>query len=130
MAEYTLRNLKNLDDYAEQFGLSPQMEFRSAREPLELEGFGFSYLRVAPGFRVPFGHRHDEQEEAYVVLEGSGRIKLDDDVVDLSRWDAVRIPKGTTRNLEGGPDGMTILAVGAPKTGAGDAEMIQGWWSD
>ena len=130
MGGYAIRNLKDVDNAAERFGLSPNLEFRSAREPLELAAFGLSYLRVAPGFRMPFGHRHARQEEAYVVLDGSGRIKLDDEVVDLKQWDAVRIDKETTRALEGGPDGITILAVGAPNTGPGDAEMIQGWWSD
>ena len=130
MGDYTLRNLKDVDDAATRFGLSPNLEFRSAREPLELRGFGLSYLRVAPGFRVPFGHKHSRQEEAYVVIAGSGRIKLDDELVDLKRWDAIRIDKDTTRAIEGGPDGITILAVGAPNTGPGDAEMIQGWWSD
>lgn len=130
MGDYTVRNLKDVDDAAEQFGLSPNLEFRVAREPLELRELGLSYLRVAPGFRVPFGHRHKRQEEAYVVVEGSGRIKVDDEVVELKQWDAVRVDKGTTRALEGGPDGIVVLALGAPSTGPGDAEMIQDWWSD
>jgi mannose-6-phosphate isomerase-like protein (cupin superfamily) len=130
VAGHTVRNLKRIDDSAVQFGLSPNMEARFAREELETEQSALSYQRLAPNFRQPFGHRHGEQEEVYVVLAGGGRIKLDDEVVELAQWDAVRIPPGTTRQVEAGPHGIEYLAFGAPKVGADDAEMIQGWWSE
>ena len=130
MASHTIRNLKELDDSAVQFGMSPSVEARFAREELGTEQSGLSYQRLAPGFRQPFGHRHKQQEEVYVVLSGSGRIKLDDEIVELREWDTVRIPPATTRQLEAGPDGLGYLAFGAPNVGSGDAEVVEGWWSD
>ena len=130
MADYTHLNLKEVEDQAPKFDLSPQMEFRSARVPLGLENAGVSYLRVAPNFRIPFGHHHNVQEEVYVLLNGSGRLKLDDDVIELKPLDAVRIHRETMRNLEGGPEGAEVIAFGAPNTGPGDGPMTHGWWMD
>jgi len=131
MAEYTHLNLKeDVDDQAPNFGLAPNIEARMARVPLELEGFGVSYQRLAPNFRLPFGHKHKQQEEVYVVVSGGGRAKLEDDVVELKEWDALRVPKDTTRGFEAGPDGMELIAIGAPNTGPGDADMANGWWTD
>jgi mannose-6-phosphate isomerase-like protein (cupin superfamily) len=98
--------------------------------PLELENSGLSYFRIAPGFRVPFGHKHSQQEEVYVVVAGSARAKLDDEVVELRSWDAVRVPAQTMRALEGGPDGAEVIAIGAPNTANRDVEMTPGWWTD
>jgi mannose-6-phosphate isomerase-like protein (cupin superfamily) len=95
-----------------------------------MENAGMSYLRCAPNYRVPFGHRHNVQEEIYVLVNGSARLKLDDEIVELKQWDAVRIPKETVRNLEGGPEGAEIIAFGAPKTGPGDGPPMPGWWTD
>lgn len=130
MAGYTKRNLKAVEDMAPKFGLSPGLESRFARVPLELEHQGLTYYRIAPDFRTPFGHRHSEQEEVYVVVAGSARVKIDDEVVDLERWDAIRIPAATTRCLEGGPEGAEVIAVGAPNTQNKDAEVLPGWWED
>jgi mannose-6-phosphate isomerase-like protein (cupin superfamily) len=130
MADYTIQNLKDVEDQAPNFGLAPNLEARMARVPLALENFGLSYQRLSPGFRVPFGHTHDVQEEVYVVVSGSVRVKLDDEVVELKQWDAVRVPKDTMRSFEAGPEGVEIIAVGAPNTGPGDANVEQGWWSD
>jgi mannose-6-phosphate isomerase-like protein (cupin superfamily) len=130
LAGYTKVNLKEVEDQAVRFGLAPNIEFRMGRVPLELENSGLSYQRLAPNFRVPFGHIHKQQEEVYVLVSGSARMKLDDEVVDLKQWDAVRVPRETMRNLEAGPEGAEFIAVGAPNTGPGDADMEQGWWSD
>jgi mannose-6-phosphate isomerase-like protein (cupin superfamily) len=127
---HTVVNLKEVENMAPKFGLSPGLESRFARVPLELENSGLSYFRVAPDFRPPFGHTHSEQEEIYVVLSGSARLKLDDEVVELNQWDAVRIPPGIMRALEGGPEGAEILAFGAPSNENRDVEMVQNWWSD
>jgi quercetin dioxygenase-like cupin family protein len=124
---YTVVNLKEVEDSAERFGYAG-MEARFARKPLELEKSGISYFRVAPGFRVPFGHTHSEQEEIYLVLSGSAKVKLDDEVVTVSAFDAVRIAPGTMRGLEGGPDGAEVIAFGAPNTENKDIEMEQDWW--
>ena len=130
MADYTKINLKEVEDQAERFGLAPHIEFRMGRVALELEKSGVSYQRLAPNFRVPFGHTHKQQEEVYVLVSGSARMKLDDDVVDLKQWDAVRVHRDTVRGFEAGDDGAEFLVVGAPNTGPGDAELIQDWWID
>jgi mannose-6-phosphate isomerase-like protein (cupin superfamily) len=130
MADYTIQNLKDVEDQAQNFGLSPNLEARMARVPLELENLGLSYQRLAPGFRVPFGHTHNVQEEVYVVVSGSVRAKLGDEIVELKQWDAVRVPKETIRSFEAGPEGVEIIAVGAPNTGPGDANVEQDWWND
>jgi mannose-6-phosphate isomerase-like protein (cupin superfamily) len=130
MSAYTVQHLKDVEDQAPNFGLSPHLEARMARVPLELENFGVTYQRLAPNFRVPFGHRHKRQEEVYVVVGGSLRAKVEDEVVELRQWDALRVDNGTMRGFEAGPDGAEVLAIGAPNTGPGDAEVEQGWWSD
>lgn len=130
MAGYTIQNLKEVEDQAPNFGLSPDLEARMARVPLELEQFGISYQRIAPGYRIPWGHTHKVQEEVYLVVSGTVRMKLDDEVVELRQWDAVRVPKDTMRGFEAGPEGVELIAVGAPNTGPGDANVAQAWWSD
>jgi mannose-6-phosphate isomerase-like protein (cupin superfamily) len=130
MSTHTAVNLKDVEDQAPRYGLSPDLEARFARNALEAEALGLSYQRFAPGFRTPFGHRHEAQEELYVVVSGSGRIKLDDDVLELRQWDTVRIAAATMRCFEAGPDGAELLVLGGPVRGANDAEMVPGWWSD
>jgi mannose-6-phosphate isomerase-like protein (cupin superfamily) len=130
VADYTIVNLNEVEDMAPKFGFSPGLQSRFARVPLGLEKSGISLFRVAPGFRSPFGHRHAEQEEIYVVVSGSARMKLDDEVVELRAWDALRVPGHTMRTFEGGPDGAEIIAFGAPNTENKDAEMVPEWWSD
>ena len=129
MADYTVVNLKEVEDQAPKFDMSPQMEMRMARVALGLENSGVSYQRLAPSFRLPFGHKHRNQEEVYVLVGGSARIKLEDEVVDLKPFDAVRVPKDTMRGFEAGPEGAEFIAIGAPNTGPGDADTVQGWWS-
>jgi uncharacterized cupin superfamily protein len=129
VADYTVLNLKSdVEDSGERFGYAPHMEARFARKPLKLEQSGISYFKLAPGFRVPFGHLHSEQEEVYVVLSGSARVKLDDEILELNPMDAVRIPTSVKRGLEAGSDGAEILAFGAPDTDNKDIEMDQGFW--
>jgi quercetin dioxygenase-like cupin family protein len=130
MASYTHLNLREVEDMAPKFGYSPNLESRFARKPLELENSGVSYFKIAPGFRMPFGHTHSEQEEIYVIASGSARIKIDDDVVELHEMDAVRIPPGAARGFEGGPDGAELIAFGAPNNDNSDIEMHPDWWSD
>jgi uncharacterized cupin superfamily protein len=129
VADYTLLNLKSeVEDSGERFGYAPNMEARFARKALGLEKSGISYFKLAPNFRAPFGHRHAEQEEIYVVLSGSARVKLDDEIVELGPVDAVRIPTSVKRGFEAGPDGAEILAFGAPDTDNKDIEMDQEFW--
>ena len=129
MADYTLVNLKEVEDQAPKFGLAPNVEMRMARVALGLQNSGVSYQRLAPNFRLPFGHKHNQQEEIYVVINGGARVKLEDEVVELKPLDAVRVPKDTMRGFEAGPEGVELIAIGAPNTGPGDADTVQGWWS-
>ena len=125
MANYTKLNLrKEVEDQAPKFDMSPEMEYRPGRAALDLENSGISFFKLQPDFRVPFGHKHNEQEEVYIVVDGTARVKLDDEILELEPWDAVRIHKDTMRNLEGG------LLFGEPNAGSGDAQMTQGWWQD
>lgn len=131
MAGYTIKNLKeDVEDAAPKFGMAPGLEARFATGELEFEKGGLAYERLAPNFRVPFGHKQSEQEEVYVLVSGSGRVKLDDEIVELRQWDAVRVSREVTRNFEAGPKGAEIIVFGAPRTEAQDAEMAPGWWSD
>jgi len=115
---FTLKNLKeDLQDVGSNFGGPLDLEFRLATGPLALEESGLSYQRVPPGYRFPYGHTHKTQEEVYVVLRGSGRMKLDDEIVELKEWDAVRVPPGTWRGYEAGPEGLELLVTGAPNLG-------------
>ena len=134
MAEYTIANLKNdVEDQAPNFGMSPEIEARFARQKLELERSGVSYQKVAPDFRVPFGHTHSKQEEVYVIVSGGGRMKLDEEIVDVKQWDAVRVAPGTWRGFEAGPGGAELIAYGARcgmSSEESDSDLEQGWWSD
>jgi mannose-6-phosphate isomerase-like protein (cupin superfamily) len=130
MSAYTKVNIKSdVEDAAPKFGLSPGLEFRHARKALDSDQSGMSYQRIAPDFRQPFGHVHKEQEEVYVLVSGGARVKLDDDIVELEPFDAVRIAPGVTRCVEAGPDGAELILFGAPRLDS-DTEMIQGWWSE
>jgi quercetin dioxygenase-like cupin family protein len=129
MADYTLRNLKDdVENSAEAYGMGPDLETRFGRKPLEVERGGFSYQRMAPNYVVPFGHRHANQEEVYVVLAGSGRVKLDGEEHELTQWDALRVAPAVTRGFAAGPDGMELFVVGFGE--AGDSEMFQGYWDE
>ena len=129
---FTHLNLKDLDDVGSNFDGPPDLEFRLASQALELEQSGLSYQRVPADYRFPYGHTHQRQEEVYVVVGGSGRMALDDKVVELTRWDVVRVPPGTWRGYESGPDGLEILVIGAPNLGddpRGDVEGARDWWA-
>jgi mannose-6-phosphate isomerase-like protein (cupin superfamily) len=130
VAGYTIKNLKeDVEDQAPKFGMAPGLEARFATGELEFEKGGLAYERLAPNFRVPFGHKQKEQEEVYVLVSGSGRVKLDDEIVELRQWDAVRVSRDVTRNFEAGPEGTEIIVFGAPRTESQDADMTPGWWT-
>ena len=131
---FTLRNLKDdLEDIGSKFDGAPDLEFRAATKALELEQSALGYQRVPPGYRFPYGHKHEKQEEIYVVVRGSGRMKLDDEIVELREWDTVRVSPGTWRGYEAGPDGLELIVIGAPNLGdvpRDDVEGTRDWWSD
>jgi len=126
---YTKRNLRDVENAAPKFDMPSEMDARFARTPLEGETLGLSLMRLEPGFRIPFGHKHSGQEEVYVVVSGSGRVKVGDEVVELATWDAIRFDTDTMRNMEAGPEGIEYLAFGAGEDPL-DAEMAPGWWGE
>ena len=131
---FTLKNLKeDLEDIGSVFDGPPGLEFHAATKPLELERSALTHQRVPPGCRFPYGHSHHTQEETYVVVRGSGRMKLDGEIVEIREWDAVRVPPGTWRGYEAGPEGLEILVIGAPNLGEDPREDVDGqrnWWVD
>lgn len=129
MGGYTKKNLGDVENQAPKFDMPTEMDARFARTDLQGETLGLSIMKLDPGFRIPFGHKHTGQEEVYVVVRGSGRVKVDGEVVELRQWDAIRFDKDTMRNMEAGPDGIEYLAFGAGEDPR-DADMVPGWWSE
>jgi mannose-6-phosphate isomerase-like protein (cupin superfamily) len=126
---YTKKNLDRVEDSAPKFGYEELQEARFAGQDLDAEATGVALMRVKPGQRQGFAHKHDEAEEVYVVISGSGRIKLDDEIVDVERLDAIRIAPGVTRALEADNEGLEYLAFGPHHKG--DGELIhEGFWDD
>ncbi len=128
MSSYTLKNLKEIEDSA---GASvPEVEGRFARKHLDSRELGVSYFRYASGYRSRMGHYHRQQEEVYVVVGGSGRMKLDDEVRELHQWDVIRAAPEVVRAFEGGPEGLEIIAVGSSRPEDGDGVPVRDWWTD
>jgi mannose-6-phosphate isomerase-like protein (cupin superfamily) len=125
---YTHENLTAIEDSAPKFGFEGIQEARFASDELDATDTGVSYHRVMPGRRQAFAHRHDTAEEVYVVLAGTGRMKLDDDIIDVKPLDAIRVAPTVTRQFEAGQDQLEFLAVGARHRG--DGEIVQEWWTD
>jgi mannose-6-phosphate isomerase-like protein (cupin superfamily) len=128
VSDYTIINLKEIDNSAGEY--APDLEAYFGRKHLDSEHLGVSYFRYGPNFRSGIGHSHREQEEVYVVVNGSGRIKLNDDIVELRQWDVVRVAPATVRALEGGPDGLEFIAIGADRPEGGDGVRAENWWAD
>lgn len=125
MSAYSIKNLMEIDDLFE----GPEREVRFARKYLDSDQLGVTYQRLAPNFVAIDGHSHTEQEEAYVVVSGSGRVKLDDDVVELRQWDVVRVAPETVRGFDSGPEGLELICIGGDKPEGGDGVLVKGHWS-
>ena len=132
MTQHTIKNLRDVEDAAPKFGMAPDVQARFAAGDLGLERSAISLQRLAPNVTQPFGHHHKGQEELYVVLEGTGQVKLDDAVYDVGKLDAVRVAPEVMRAFSAGPDGLEFLAYGAPAVvePMQDVQVQQGWWSD
>ncbi len=128
MSRFTIKNLMNVEDSAGE--RIPGVEGRFARKHLDSEHLGISYFRYSPGLRSPVAHSHREQEEAYVVVAGSGRIRIDDDVHPLTQWDVVRVSPEAIRAFEAGEDGLELIAVGADRPEGGDGVLAPSAWID
>ena len=128
MSQFATVNLLEVEDSVG--GRAPGIEGRFGRKYLDSRDLGVSHFRYAPGVRSRVAHSHREQEEAYVVVAGSGRMLLDGEVLDLKQWDAVRVAPEVVRAFEAGPEGMEIIAVGGPKPADGDGETGEANWPD
>jgi quercetin dioxygenase-like cupin family protein len=130
VAGYTVQNLKDVENQGVRFGLDENdIQLRMGKDPLESEHCGISYVRLRAGWRTPFGHTHNQQEEIYVLVNGSARMKVEDEVIDMQPFTAVRVSPDTMRAYEGGPEGAELVVIGAPKTGPGDADITPNWWN-
>jgi mannose-6-phosphate isomerase-like protein (cupin superfamily) len=128
MSLFTHKNLNDVEDKAPGFGHGESVEARFANGDLDTENTGVSFHRIKPDQRQPFGHRHEEAEEVYVVVRGSGRAMLGEELVELKELDAVRVSPRLARAFEAGPDGLELLAFG-PRHER-DGEILPGWWGD
>jgi mannose-6-phosphate isomerase-like protein (cupin superfamily) len=126
---YTHLNLRgDVEDMAPQFQMGDGIEAHFARKALGLEKSGIAYFKLGPDYTLPFGHIHSEQEEIYLVVSGSARVKLDDEEIEVKPLDAVRIPPGVMRGMAGGPEGAELIAFGAPNNENSDLEMVPGFF--
>jgi quercetin dioxygenase-like cupin family protein len=128
MSNFATVNLLNVDDSVGE--RAPGIEGRFARKHLDSRDLGVSLFRYAANLRSPMAHSHREQEEAYVVVAGSGRVLLDGELLELRQWDVVRVAPEVVRAFEAGPDGLDIIAVGGPKPADGDGVMGEANWPD
>src|SRR3954467_8648316 len=126
MADYAIVNLLQMDDPVG--GRLPGLEGRFGRKHIGSRDLGVSHFRWAPDVRSPAGHSHREQEEAYVVVAGSGRIRLDDEIRDVARWDVIRVAPEVVRAFESGPEGLEIIAIGGPQPKGGAGELVESPW--
>jgi mannose-6-phosphate isomerase-like protein (cupin superfamily) len=126
---YTIKNLREVEDVAPRFGFSEVQEARFARADLEAESIGLAFHTVRPGRRQAFAHRHERAEEIYIVLSGTGRMKLDDDVQEVGPMDAIRVSPEVARAFEAGPDGLELLVFGPRHSGDGEV-LSEDFWGD
>lgn len=126
MSDYTIQNLDDLEDFAAPNGVGDVGVIRFPREAVQAQATGFAHLRLNPGARHPFPHRHEQAEEVYIVLSGSGRVKLEQELIELTTHDIVRVAPQVTRGFEAGPEGLELLAFGARH--AGDGEIVADFW--
>lgn len=125
MPDWTRKNFGDLPDVSPE---GVRIQWRFAREVLGSPELGLSRFTYEPGARMPWGHRHGEQEEAYVVVGGSGRAKLDDEVIEISQWDVLRVAPAVARSFEAGPEGLDVICVGGRKPEGGDNQKVDDFW--
>ena len=128
MPDYAIVNLLEIEDSVA--GRREGIEGRFGRSHIGSRDLGVSHFRYGPGIRGGDGHRHREQEEAYLVLTGSGKIRLDDEIREIGPWDVVRVAPEVVRAFEAGPEGLEVIAIGGPKPEGGDGEMADSPWPD
>jgi mannose-6-phosphate isomerase-like protein (cupin superfamily) len=119
---------KSFDEIEDRSPAGEPMQWRFARHAVDSPELGVSRFTFEPGARMPFGHRHREQEEVYVVVGGSGQIKLDDELVAVEEWDVVRVAPAVGRGFTAGPDGLDVICIGGRAPQGGDGEEVPGFW--
>jgi quercetin dioxygenase-like cupin family protein len=124
MSDYAVKNLLDIDDLFE----GPEGEIRFSRKYLDSDELGVTLVRYAANLTATDGHHHKEQEEAYVVINGSGRVRLDDEVIELRQFDVVRVAPQVVRGFDAGPDGLELLAIGGRKPEGGDGVRDPDRW--
>jgi quercetin dioxygenase-like cupin family protein len=127
MPDYAIVNFQDIDNAVGD--RLPGLEGRFSRKFLNSRELGVSRFTYAPNLRGG-GHSHREQEEAYVVVAGSGRVRLDDEIREIRQWDVVRIAPEVVRAFEAGPDGLDLIAVGGSKPEGGDGVPSDSPWPD
>jgi mannose-6-phosphate isomerase-like protein (cupin superfamily) len=127
MADWTKRNFEEIEDRSP---AEVPMRWLFSRNAVGSEQVGVSRFSYEPGARMPFGHRHGVQEEVYVVVAGSGRAKLEDEIIDLGLWDVLRVAPRVIRSFEAGADGMELICVGGQRPAGGDNEGFKDFWPD
>ncbi len=125
MSDWTRKNFGELRDVSPE---GVRIQWRFAREELGSPELGISRFTYEPGARMPWGHRHGEQEEAYGVVGGSGRAKLDDEFIEISEWDVLRVAPAVARSFEAGPEGLDVICIGGRKPEGGDNEKVEDFW--
>lgn len=125
MPGWTKKNFADVTDRSP----DDTMEWRLSRGAIRSQQVGVSRFTYAPGAHMPYGHRHEEQEEVYVIVGGSGRAKLDDEIVDVAEWDVIRVAPEVMRAFEAGPDGLDVLCVGGRRPEGGDTEREEAFWT-
>lgn len=119
----------NFDEVADVSPDDVQIQWRFARKALGSPELGVSRFTYEPGARMPWGHRHRVQEEVYVVVSGTGRAKLDDEIIEVAVGDAIRVAPSVARSFEAGPDGMELICIGGQKPDGPDGEKVEDFWS-
>jgi len=130
MPDFTVKNLMtDVDNSAADRGPGG-LEARFGRRHMDSDHLGVSYFRYDPNVQLGIGHSHREQEEAYLIIAGSGQVRLDDEVFDIRQWDVVRVAPEVMRGFRSGPDGLEVIAIGSDRPEGGDGSMVRDWWPD
>jgi mannose-6-phosphate isomerase-like protein (cupin superfamily) len=127
MTAYTITNFKDIEGSSTP---NPDREAKVARSHIGSEHLGISYFRYGPNNRSTGGHSHREQEEVYVVVSGSGRVKLDDEIIELKQWDVVRVSPSVVRAFQGGPAGMELVIAATDRPEGGDGVRVEDFWPE
>lgn len=130
MTGYTKLNLRDDVEDMAVGRMPPGIEAHFAKQALDCEKSGVTYYKLGPDFHPPFGHRHAEQEEIYVIISGSAIVKVEDEEIEMGDLDAIRLAPGAARALRAGREGCELIAFGAPKPEGQDVEMLPGWWPE